>query len=210
MAEHTIPEAFINWAYRGRADLIRRQAEGQAVAPHEIYLGFTRHNPSVVSHGPAGLNASIKGVGYIPRPEYLDETLDAYLAHIRRGWHDGYGLEGLQLLMRTLYGDGCRERIDFTRLGSLELALDHTWTNLRADPTVTLLFYQPPAISYEVRGRAEIHEQGSRHHLLLNAQHDVDHDPHPERWPKRPAYIFTIDEIYDNSVTKEGFGRRIY
>lgn len=210
MTSHTFPIAFINWAYCGRADLIRRQAEGQAVAPHEIYLGFTRHNPSVVSHGPAGLNASIKGVGYIPKPEYLDETLDAYLSHIRRGWREGYSLDGLRLLMRMLYGEGCRERIDFTRLGSLELALDHTWTNLRADPAVTLLFYQPPAISFEARGRAEIHEEGSSYHLLINAQHDVYHEPHPERWPKRPAYIFTIDEIYDNSATKEGFGRRIY
>jgi len=210
MASHTIPEAFLNWTYRERADLIRRQAEGQAVAPHEIYLGFTRHSPGVVSHGPAGLNASIKGVGYIPKPEYLDETLDAYLAHIRRGWRDGYCQDGLQLLMRMLYGEGCQERIDFTRLGSLELALGHTWTNLRADPTVTLLFYQPPAISYEVRGRAEIHEQGSPYHLLLNAQHDVYHQPHSERWSKRPAYIFTIDEIYDNSASKEGFGRRVY
>jgi hypothetical protein len=210
MASHTIPEAFIDWAFRGRAELIRRQAEGQAVAPHEIYLGFTRHNPSVVSYGPAGLNASIKGVGYIPRLDYLDETLGAYLAHIRRGWRDGYGLDGLPLLMRMLYGDGCQERIDLTRLGFLELALDHTWTNLRADPTVTLLFYQPPATSYEVRGRAEIHEQGSAYHLLLNAQHDVYHEPHPERWPSRPAYILTIDEIYDNSAAKDGFGRRIY
>ena len=189
MTEQSIPEAFINWAYEGRAELIRRQAEGQAVAPNDMYLGFTRHNPGVVSHGPAGLNASIKGIGYIPRPEYVEETLDAYLAHIRRGWREGYGQDGLRLLMRVLYGEGCRERIDFSRLGSLELALDHTWTNLRADPAVTLLFYQPPMISYEVRGRAEIHEEGSRYHLLLNAQHDVYHEPHPERWAGRPAYI---------------------
>ena len=58
-----IPEAFLKWAYDGRAALIRRQAEGERVAPHEIFLGFTRHNPAVVSDGPAGLNASIGGVG---------------------------------------------------------------------------------------------------------------------------------------------------
>ena len=210
MASHTIPEPFITWAYHGRADLIRRHAEREAVAPHEIFLGFTRHNPGVVTYGPAGLNASIRGVGYVPKPEYVDETLDAYLDHIRRGWRDDYSRDGLRLLMRMLYGQGCQERIDFTRLGSLELALDHTWANLRADPTVTLLFYQPPAISYEVRGRAEIHEQGSPYHLLINAQHDVYHEPHPERWPERPVYIFVIDEIYDNSAAKQGFGRRIY
>ena len=205
-----IPDAFLKWAYQGRAALIRRQAEGERVPPHEIFLGFTRHNPAVVSYGPAGLNASIKGVGYIPRPEFVQETLDAYLEHIGRGWRDGYSDEGLQLLVRLLYGKGCQERIDFFRLGSLELAKDHTWRNLRANPVVTLLFYQPPAVSFEVRGSAEIHEDGSIYHRLINAQHDVYHQPHPESWPKRPAYLFVIEEIFDNSASSEGFGRRIF
>ena len=209
-AHSAIPEAFIQWAYRGRAELIRRQAEGEPVPPHEIFLGFTRHNPAVVSNGPAGLNASIKGVGYIPRPEYVQETLDAYLQHIGRGWRDGYSQDGLRLLMRLLYGKGGTERIDFARFGSLELARDHTWINIQADPIVTLLFYQPPGTSYEVRGRAEIHEKGSIYHRLINAQHDIYHQPDPKRWSRRPAYLFTIEEIYDNSVTPQGFGKRIY
>src|SRR5512139_3339960 len=98
MASRSIPDAFIDWTYRQRADLIRRQAEGQVVTPNEIFLGFTRHSPGVVSHGPAGLNASIKGVGHVFKPEYLNETIDAYLAHIRLGWRDAYCQDGLQLL----------------------------------------------------------------------------------------------------------------
>jgi len=39
-----IPGAFLNWAYRGRAELIRQQADGKRVPPHEIFLGFARHN----------------------------------------------------------------------------------------------------------------------------------------------------------------------
>lgn len=205
-----IPQAFVKWAYHDRAALIRRQAEGEQVPPHEIFMGFSRHTPAVVSYGPAGLNASIKGVGFIPKAEYLKEILDAYLEHIERGWRNGYERDGLQLLRDRLYGEGCLERIDFTRLGTLELARDHSWNNLRANPAVTLLFYQPPAISYEVRGKVEIHLEGSLYHRFLNAQHDVYHRPHPERWPERPAYLFTIEEIYDNSATPQGFGRRIY
>jgi hypothetical protein len=210
MTSPAIPEPFIQWSYEGRAKLIRRQAAGGKVPPHEIFLGFSRHTPTIVSHGPAGLNASIKGTGFVPKPQYLQETLDKYLVHIEQGWREGYQRQGLALLVSVLYGEGCRERIDFARLGSLEMALDHTWENLRASSVVTLLFYQPPAISYEVRGRAEIHEEGSPYHRLLNAQHDVYHKPHPERWPQRPAYIFIIEEIYDNSATKDGFGRKIY
>jgi hypothetical protein len=207
---HPLPQDFLRWMYHGRAELIRRQAEGEQVPAHEIFLGFTRHNPAVVSHGPAGLNASIKGVGFIPQPEFLQETLDAYLEHIHRGWREGYSQEGLQVLMRFLYGPGCAERLDFTRLGSLELAQDHSWTNYQANPTATLLFYQPPVVSYEVRGRVEIHEPGSIHHTLINAQHDVYHKPNEAVWSKRPAYLFTIEEIYDNSATKMGFGRQIW
>jgi len=204
-----IPESFVSWAYHDRAALIRRQADGERVAPHEVFLGFTRHSPAVVSHGPAGLNASIKGVGFIPRPEFVRETLDAYLEHIGRGWRDGYGTQGLRLLMRLLYGPGCLERLDLMRLGTLELAKDHTWTNLRANPEVTLLFYEPPAVSFEVRGRAEVHEEGSIYHRLLNAQHDIYHRPNPDGWAGRPAYLFTIEEVYDNSARPEGFGRRL-
>lgn len=206
----TIPEEFIDWAYRGRAELVRRQARGEEVQPHEILLGFSRHTPAVVSHGPAGLNAAIKGVGFLTKPEHLKETLDAYLEHIDHGWRDHYRKEGLQLLVRFIYGEGCEGRLDFTKLGSLELARGHSWENLRANPKVTLLFYQPPNISYEVRGRAEIHEEGSPYHLLINAQHDVYHRPDRPSWAGRPAYVFTIEEIYDNSARRGGFGRRIY
>jgi hypothetical protein len=205
-----IPDNFIHWAYHERAQLIRRQAEGEEIQPQEIFLGFSRHTPAIVSSGPAGLNASIKGVGFIPKEEYLRDTVDAYLQHIQVGWRDGYSEVGLQLLMRLLYGEGCQERIDFTRFGTLELARQHTWENLQSDPKVTLLFYQPPTVSFEVRGRAEIYEEGSIYHTLLNAQHDVYHRPNPDGWKDRPAYLFVIEEIFDNSVTPKGFGKKIF
>ena len=99
-----LPEAFTQRAYRGRAKLIQRQASDEKVPGHEILLGFARHNPAVVSYGPAGLNASIKGIGYIPKQQYLQEYLDAYMEHINHGWRDDYSDQGLQLLVRMLYG----------------------------------------------------------------------------------------------------------
>lgn len=204
-----IPQEFIRWVYKERASLIRRQAQGERVPPQEIFLGFSRHTPAIVSHGPAGLNASIKGVGFLPKTQYLEETLEAYMAQIQKGWHDRYSDQGLRLMMEYIYGEQCHDRLDFTRLGTLELAHGHTWQNLRVDPTVTLLFYQPPLLSFEVRAKAEIHESGI-YHRLLNAQHDVYHEPHPERWKDRPAYVFIIEEIYNNSANDQGFGKRIY
>jgi hypothetical protein len=208
MAAVVIPESFVQWAYVQRGELIRRQAEGEKVPSHEIFLGFSRHNPAIVSSGSGGLNASIKGVGFVPKQEHLQDTIDAYLAHINKGWRDGYSAEGLQLLMKHAYGVGCRDCIDFTMFSSLELAKKHSWANLTANPQVTLLFYEPPMISFEVRGRAEIFESGL-YHTLVNAQHDVYHKPNPARWADRPAYIFHIEEIWDNSASREGFGTQI-
>jgi len=208
VTDNSIPEAFIRWAYDGRAELVRARAAGEEMSRDRFFLGFTRHSPALVSYGPAGLNASIKGVGFLPREEYLAETLEAYLAHIRRGWREGYQQEGLALLLRTVWGEGCKARIDFARLVTLELAGKHSYTNIQENPQVTVLYYQPPVVSYEVRGVAQIVREGPIH-TFVNAQHDVYHQPHPELWSERPAYVITIQEIWDNSNTREGFGTRI-
>ena len=205
-----IPEIWKKWAYEDRAALIRRQAEGEQVPPHEIFLGFTRHNPAIISNGTAGLNGSIKGVGFVPRAELVDETLDLFMKHISRGWRDGYSQEGLAILMQTLYGSGCGDRLDFNLFGSLELAKKHSYKNFQESKQVTLLFYEPPAVSFEVRGHVEILQVGNKYHKLINAQHDVYHKPNVDRWPQRPAYLFHIEEIFDNSSTKEGFGTLIF
>jgi hypothetical protein len=206
----SIPESFIQWAYEGRAKMVRQIAAGEEVSHEKLFLGFTRHNPTVISHGPAGLNGSIKGVGWLPKQAYIQDTLDAYMAHIATGWSDQYSDAGLKVLLDKLYGEACRDRIDFGRLGSLELVKDHSWKNLRANPEVTLVFYQPPVISYEVRGHVEIHEEGSDYHQLINAQHDTYHKPNVERWPSRPAYVFIIEEIFNNSASPQGYGKPIY
>ncbi len=208
MDELVLPEKFINWAYNGRAELVRRQAAGEKVSHEEIFLGFTRHTPTFISNGSAGLNGSIKGIGFLPKKQYLDETLEAYMEHINRGWREGYSEDGLAVLMRYMWGEGCRERIDFSILGSIELAKKHSWINYQENCETTLVYYQPPAITYEVRGKMEICTDG-KYHQFINAQHDVYHKPNPDIWPSRPVYIVHIEEIYDNSVGKGAFGTRI-
>lgn len=203
-----LPERFYQWAYQGRAEMVRRMASGEKIPPETIFLNFTRHCPTFVSQGPAGLNGAVKGVGFIPKTGYLEETTADYLDHIGRGYREGYSQDGLQLLVKHIWGANCAGRIDFSRLGSLELAKRHSWANYSANPEITLCFFQPPAVSFEVRGRVEIQESGP-YHTFINAQHDTYHRPAPERWPSRPAYIIHIAEIWDNSAAKEGFGTRL-
>lgn len=203
-----MPSSFYRWAYGKRADMVRRLASGEKVDPTRMFLSFTTHCPTFISNGPAGLNASVKGIGWLPRAEYIQETLDAYLKHIGTGWREGYSEAGLKLLVELLYGEGCEKRIDFSVMSSIELAKKHSWENFNDNKAVTLSFFEPPVVHYEVRGRIEIVGEGPLHRLV-NAQHDVYHQPNPDRWHNRPVYIVHIEEIFDNSATKAGFGTRM-
>jgi hypothetical protein len=209
-------ESFFNWAFRTRANNVIKLAGGEEMSPEKVFLSFCSHDPALVSYGPAGLNASIKGVGFMPKPEYLEETLAAYIEHIKSWTPDDkeYSQRGLELLIKYMYGEEARHRIDFTCIGSLEMAKKHSYANYKANPEATIIYYQPPAISYELRGKMEIHDEmdtGKReiYQQFLNAQHDVYHRPDMTRWLKYPAYVFRIEEIYDNCVTKEGFGTKM-
>jgi len=209
-------EAFFNWAFRSRAQTVIRLHEGEEMAREKVFLSFCSHNPAFISHGPGGLNGSIKGVGFLPKPEYLEETLEAYMQHIRSydGDDQAYSNRGLALLVKHLYRPEVHDRIDLTRLGSLEMAKRHSWENYQLNPEATLIYYQPPMISYELRGTIEIFDEaqsGKRelYQQFINAQHDVYHRPDVNRWLKYPAYVFTIKEIWDNCASKEGFGTQM-
>jgi hypothetical protein len=203
-------EKFFNWAYKTRANTVMKIFNGEEMSSEKMFLSFTSHNPAMVSNGPAGLNASIKGVGFVPKPELMQETLDAYIEHIKSYDKEDkeYSKRGLDILAKHLYSPEAEKRIDFSIITSLELAKKHSWENYKVNPEATLIYYQPPVISYELRGKMEIHEDDI-YQRFVNAQHDVYHAPNMERWPERPAYVFRIEEIWDNSVGKEAFGTKM-
>ncbi|MFA5006732.1 MAG: hypothetical protein WC509_04655 [Candidatus Izemoplasmatales bacterium] len=209
-------ESFFNWAFHTRANTVMKLVNKEEMSNEKMFLSFCSHDPALISHGPAGLNASIKGIGFMPKPEYLEKTLAAYMEHIRSWTPEDkeYSDRGLALLVKYMYGPEARDRVDFTCIGSLEMAKKHSYANYKANPEATMLFYQPPMISYELRGKMEIHDEtdsGKReiYQQFLNAQHDVYHRPDMNRWLRYPAYVFRIEEIYDNCVTKDGFGTQM-
>lgn len=209
-------ESFFEWAFRTRAKTVINLFEGKDMSKEKVFLSFCSHDPALVSNGPAGLNASIKGIGFMPKPEYLEETLEAYIKHIKSYTPEDktYSKRGLELLIKYMYAPEAQKRIDFTCVGSLEMAKKHSYANYKVNPEATILFYQPPVISYELRGKMEIHDQMDSgkieiYQQFINAQHDVYHKPDMNRWLKYPAYVFRIEEVYDNCVTKDGFGTQL-
>ena len=130
-------ESFFKWAFDTRGKTVIALNNGEEISKEKMFLSFCSHDPAFVSNGPAGLNASIKGIGFLPKDEYLEETLEAYINHIKTFDPEDktYSKRGLEVLIKYMYGEEARERIDFTKVGSLEMAKKHSYANYKANPS---------------------------------------------------------------------------
>lgn len=209
-------QRFFDWCFKTRAQNVINMYNGVEITHERLFLNFTCHEPTFISNGPAGLNGSVKGVGFMPKDEYLEETLEAFISHIKTYDPEDktYGKRGLELLIKYMYAEEAHHRMDFTKLGSLEMAKKQSWENYQVNKEAALMFFQPPRISYKLKGTVDIYDEatsGKRelYQQFINAMHDMYHTPDMNRWLSQPAYIFNIEEIYDNSATPNGFGKRL-
>ena len=197
MEEKTLPEEFIQRIFRERVSTIRRMIRKE-LSDKELYVAFLRHTPIMATDGIAGVNAAVKGVGFVVKDDLLPETLSNLKEIIE---NNPSKEDALKFLLENLYVEG---KLDFRKLSSLELAKKHTYQNLSENKQAVLLFFIPPITSYEVRCKVEIHLNGL-YHEYVNAVHDLFHKPKTKRdWSKTPAYIFNIEKIYNNSADKMG------
>ena len=198
-----IPEEFYDYFFRQRVKVLEKMCKGERI--EDFMIEFTRTTPAVITYGPAGLSGSIKMVGFIPRKEYIvDYAEKAYrYAYIDRP--SGFR-ETACLLLEEFYR---LDYIDEHVIGGLEMSFRHSWENIRATGRATLLFYTPPIHSFEVRCRVEVRESNNDpYRKYLNSIHDIFHYDGVKS--SYPAYLFYIEEIYDNSATRKGFGKKIY
>ena len=193
----------MDYLFHRRKSVIERMINAD-ITDKEVFIEFTRGTPVVVTDGPAGLSGSVKMVGFIPRDEFLYELTQVAKELIAKRCELGTK-EVLEKLIKYFYDE---EKMDFTRLGGLEMGFKHSWINIKATKKATLVFYTPPRESYEIRCDVEIHERGPVHEYL-NALHDVFHVA-GKSTSNFPAYVFKIREVYDQSASREGFGRLIF
>ncbi len=199
------PNAFFDWAYSKRKELLEKILNESFKDEQELFIGFTRHTPVMITNGSAGLNGSVKGFGFVPKAECIDEVTAQVIEVIKLGKSASYK-QRIQALLDMMYSEKAIERIDFTRLVSLELARKHTWENVGSENVpCTLVYYEPPMISFEIRGKVSLELDG-KYTLFANAMHDVYHAESSEI-RKLPAYIFEIGQIFDNSV--RAFGKEL-
>jgi hypothetical protein len=234
-----LPEDFLRWNYFPRRkallELINRHSRTNV---DRFFLESTRHNPALCTafqkeDGEIFVNAKIVGAGYVTREKCMDAATKALEEHLEYGdklfaeKQAGNELEknsieyqrtGVSLLLEHLYFEDptiATERIDFGKISTIELALSkphsskHTWHIVKHNLSACLLFYQPPSISFEIRGKIEIHENDS-YSRFVNLVHDSFHYTQKKEGRKdRPVYIVNVDEVYDNGPSSAQFGKRI-
>jgi len=229
-----LPREFLQWNYFARRELLLKLSSGGFEDPKLLFIEFTRHNPvlctaAVGEGGDVEVNGKVIGVGYVLKPEYIPEaarrleehlkaTDEAVAAGLRNQKEivKEHAARGLRLLLDLVYlePEAAEERVDFEKLASVELALriphssKHTWSILQRSRKACLVFYQPPSISYEVRCSVSV-DEGGAYHRFVNLIHDAYHYTPPEKRGGRPVYLFHVEEVYDNSASPQGFGRRL-
>lgn len=186
--------------------------------------------------GSIHINGKIMGVGFVLKKQYIRETADVFKefmlkegidaqSAIKAGGYDrfksGQGMpeewqmRALELLGKYMYFDRekAEERVDFEKLGTIEMGNEfpgkaaHMSKYIAENKKATLVFFTPPILSYEVRAEVEVHSSGD-YFDVVHAVHDIYHGENPALVDK-PAYIFHVKEVYNNSVTKNGFGQRM-
>ncbi len=60
-------------------------------------------------------------------------------------------------------------------IGGLEMGFRHSWGNIRATHRAALVFYTPPATSFEVRCSVEVVDEDNDYKRYLNSIHDLFH-----------------------------------
>lgn len=230
-----LPREFLEWNYYQRRELLARASQGFAGDPGSVFREIAaRHNAvlctaACLPGGEVEVNGKVLGVGYVLKREFVGEAVERLEEHLKlsdealssggRGREEvlrEHAARGLRLLLDLVYLEPslAEEKVDFEKLASLELALrvphssKHTWGIVQRSRRASLVFFHPPSISFEVRCTISVHESGE-YWRLVNLVHDAYHYVPPERRLGRPAYIFNVEEVYDNSATPKGFGRRL-
>ncbi|ABL78866.1 hypothetical protein [Thermofilum pendens] len=225
-----LPDEFLEWNYYGRRRLLERLLSGGA--GRDMALEFTRHTPVLVTaaevDGRIEVNGKVVGCGYVASRDYIREKIRVFREHVEESderLSEGASMEeverehlerGVRLLLEHVYleRERAEKEMDFEVLATVELAKRvpwssrHTWTLIQRNPRVSLVFFQPPSLSFEVKGYASIHLD-DEYHEYVTLVHDAFHYTPPERRGDRPVYLVHVEEVYDNSASPRGFGRRI-
>ena len=195
-----LPEKFVEWIEQGRRSM------------YDKLLGkgrpgfFTSHLPvvSTLSKGQAfPFNCSNKGVGFLPKPEYLGEFADLFRQTLEstRGQPWQESLRERLAAVSRFYFD--REKIDYRALSTLEIFEKGTYRNLSRTPLAAVHYTgnAPDYVSFQVNCAVEIiRPDDPRHEFVHLARIMFEYDSFHISQTNFPyAYIFWISEVLDKT-----------
>ena len=196
-----LPAKYIDWIERGR-----RNMYGSILERKPDIRFFSQHLPVVVTYAKDAmfpLNCANKGVGFLPKDQYLSEFIELFEeTHHRtrnRPWRESL-TERLKV-MSKFYFD--RDKIDYRLVSSLEIFERKTFENLCRTPMASLLYTGdcPDYTSFQLDCVVEIVGPGDpRHHFTVLARTMFEYESFHITQPRFPhAYLFWIAGVTDKT-----------
>lgn len=200
-----IPDHFLDWLVSSRTAFINDLKEGKPLRY------FSAHLPVMATWRdgePFPVNMTVKGIGLIPRPEYLEDFTDSFESVIAASrtepWQES--LPERVEAMNRLYGN--RGNFDPSLLGGLEIFEGKASLNLRQNPFASLLYvgmaHTPDGMKYtsfQINGKVDILGKGDPYYRFLLASRKLfEFDKFHLYQPDYPfGYLIGVVEVRDKS-----------
>ncbi len=196
-----LPERFVDWIDEGR-----RGMYGRLRGNEENVNFFSQHLPVLVTYTPGSVfpfNCGNKGVGFLPKSEYLEEYTKLYRETMEktRGipWKDSLQ-QRLETVSRFNFN---HDVIDYRCLTSLEIFEKRTFSNLCQNPLASLHYTGncPSYTSFQLNCGVDIIGQDDpRHTFIMLSRIMFEYDSFHITQPQFPyAYLFWISEVQDKT-----------
>ncbi|MEO0117182.1 MAG: hypothetical protein ABIK97_06570 [candidate division WOR-3 bacterium] len=198
-----LPEDFLRWNFAKRIEMLENLKAGKSPSLTGPHSGMVASYGGRRRDSQFSINCAVKGIGFIPKEEKLDEVINLLKNTIR----DSISQKISRL--ESLYQAG-EEIFDLTKQTSLELYSTpdfetHTFLNQMANPAVAIVFLDFP--SYELKALTQlIHPDNpkltpyeKKAVEYINLVHDYFHSESPK---KSIGVIYHIIEVFDNTPGK--------
>lgn len=191
-----LDEKFLDWIVDSRLKVYEMLEKG------EFIRFFDAHLPVLVTLDREGrINTANKGVGLLPKGEYLDHYIEVFENTISeaKSWKESFP-ERIAAI-KEFYKH--KRRIDRTKLGTLEIFEGRTLSNIRENPRVALHFTgsRPNYVSFQVNAIAEIVKDDNKYfQFLVLARKLFEHDSFHIFQPGYGfGYVFHITECLNKT-----------
>lgn len=168
-----LPKPFLEWQSLARLEAFETMKKNRAGS----VTTMPAHLPVLATYGEGKfpLNLTTRGIGLLPKPEFLEEItteLEAALVETAgKGWVET--LPQRLAAIHKFYED--QSLIDETRLGGLEIFEGQTLRNLQSDPRAALLYTgaAPKYPSYQFNGVVQLIQPGDPYYRFLLAAREL-------------------------------------